>query len=142
MPLRIGSKSSTDGGRAATRVTYSHVYSQRVDMRRDGAGRAGTTKADNVREHSKTRGSASADNLEFRIDERTEPTSLIVAGSSEAVTAQLLEFMDFGFTGFNFIPAGPDPATQMKRLARDVVPVLRAAWSRKRLGMAVGKTVS
>ncbi len=32
---------------------YSHVYSHRVGTSRDEAGRAGTTKSDNARKHSK-----------------------------------------------------------------------------------------
>jgi len=40
---------------------YSHVYSQRVDMSRDEAGRAGTMNSDNVREQSKLQGSRRPD---------------------------------------------------------------------------------
>ena len=42
-------------------VLYSHAYSQRVEMSRDEAGRAGTTNPVNVREHAEMRGSAKAD---------------------------------------------------------------------------------
>jgi hypothetical protein len=35
--------------------------------------------------------------------------------------------VELGFTALNFIPTGPDPAEQAERLAREVVPAVRAA---------------
>jgi alkanesulfonate monooxygenase SsuD/methylene tetrahydromethanopterin reductase-like flavin-dependent oxidoreductase (luciferase family) len=65
-------------------------------------------------------------NLEVRVDERAEPQPFVVSGSPEAVADQLLSFVDLGFTAFNFIPAGPDGDAQEERLAREVVPLVRA----------------
>ncbi|WP_084962627.1 LLM class flavin-dependent oxidoreductase [Thermoactinospora rubra] len=50
----------------------------------------------------------------------------MVSGPAGAVTDALLGFTGLGFTGFNFMISGPDAAEQTERLAREVLPVLRA----------------
>ena len=65
-------------------------------------------------------------NLEVRVDERAERHPFVVSGSPTAVADQLLGFVRLGFTAFNFIPFGPDPDEQGERLARDVIPAVRA----------------
>jgi len=50
-----------DQGATVAPGLYSHVYSHRVGMSRDEAGRAGTMNSDNVREHSKSLGFSKAD---------------------------------------------------------------------------------
>lgn len=66
-------------------------------------------------------------NLEVRVDDRPDGRESVVAGPAEAVVERLLGFVSLGFAGFNFIPFGPSKGEQAERLARDVVPALRAA---------------
>jgi probable F420-dependent oxidoreductase len=66
-------------------------------------------------------------NLEIRVDERAGLDPSVVVGPRGAVVEQLIEFVKLGFTGFNFIPAGPDPKEQVERLGTEVIPAVRAA---------------
>ena len=66
-------------------------------------------------------------NLGIRIDERAARQRSAVCGPPDAVTDQLIGFVKLGFTAFNFQPAGPDRSEQMERLAREVMPAVRAA---------------
>jgi alkanesulfonate monooxygenase SsuD/methylene tetrahydromethanopterin reductase-like flavin-dependent oxidoreductase (luciferase family) len=66
-------------------------------------------------------------NLAVRVDEHAEPRPDTVTGPPGGVVEQLLGFLDLGFTALNFIPVGPDPASQAERLAQEVLPALRAA---------------
>jgi alkanesulfonate monooxygenase SsuD/methylene tetrahydromethanopterin reductase-like flavin-dependent oxidoreductase (luciferase family) len=66
-------------------------------------------------------------NLGIRVDEKAAPADGAVIGSPDAVSEQLIGFTRLGFTAFNFQPAGPDRAEQIERLAKEVVPVVRAA---------------
>lgn len=66
-------------------------------------------------------------NLAVHVDEHAEPRPDTVIGPPDAVAEQLLGFLKLGFTALNFIPVGPDPAVQAERLAREVLPALRAA---------------
>jgi hypothetical protein len=66
-------------------------------------------------------------NLQIRVGEHRDLAPSVVSGSAEAVVSRLLEFVELGFTAFNFMPAGPDHDEQVERLARDVVPALRGA---------------
>ena len=50
-----------------------------------------------------------------------------VAGSTEQIADQLIEFAGLGFTGFNFQPIGPDREAQIERIAGDVIPVVQEA---------------
>jgi hypothetical protein len=42
------------------------------------------------------------------------------------VAERLLDVVQLGFTAMNFIPAGPGKAEQRERLAREVIPAVRA----------------
>jgi probable F420-dependent oxidoreductase len=65
-------------------------------------------------------------NFSYRIDERADPEPSVVAGAPEAVIERLRSFAELGFTAMNFIPVGPGQAEQIERLAREVLPALRA----------------
>ena len=47
-------------------------------------------------------------------------------GPPNKIVDSARHFAGLGFTAFNFIPAGEDPAGQVQRLAADVLPALRA----------------
>jgi probable F420-dependent oxidoreductase len=66
-------------------------------------------------------------NLSIRIDEHADPEPSVVAGAPDAVTERLRSFAELGFTAMNFIPVGPGQQEQIERLAREVLPALRAA---------------
>lgn len=68
-------------------------------------------------------------NVAVRVDEHAAPQPSTVVGGAEAVAEQLIGFTRLGFSGFNFQPAGPDPDEQAERLAREVIPLVRAALS-------------
>ena len=65
-------------------------------------------------------------NLGIRIGERAARATATVSGTPDAVTDQLIAFVKLGFTAFNFQPIGPDRSEQIERLAREVVPAVRA----------------
>jgi alkanesulfonate monooxygenase SsuD/methylene tetrahydromethanopterin reductase-like flavin-dependent oxidoreductase (luciferase family) len=65
-------------------------------------------------------------NVQIRIDERPDPSPLIVSGAADVVIERLLTFIDLGFSAFNFTPFGADRDEQVARLAEEVIPVLRA----------------
>jgi alkanesulfonate monooxygenase SsuD/methylene tetrahydromethanopterin reductase-like flavin-dependent oxidoreductase (luciferase family) len=50
----------------------------------------------------------------------------VVAGAPEAVIERLRSFVALGFTAMNFVLVGPGQDEQMERLARQVLPALRA----------------
>jgi probable F420-dependent oxidoreductase len=64
-------------------------------------------------------------NLEFTLDAGAEARPSLVSGSAEQVAERLGGFLALGFTGLNFLPAGPDPAADVERLAEEVLPALR-----------------
>jgi probable F420-dependent oxidoreductase len=66
-------------------------------------------------------------NLEVRVDEHAGSRPSVVSGPPDAVTERLLGLLELGFTALNLIPAGPGKDDQTERLARDVLPALRAA---------------
>ncbi|MGH2572785.1 MAG: LLM class flavin-dependent oxidoreductase [Actinomycetota bacterium] len=66
-------------------------------------------------------------NVDIRVDERgVEPPS-VVSGAAERVAERLRGFLSLGFTAINFCPVGPDQEEQAERLAREVIPAVRAA---------------
>jgi alkanesulfonate monooxygenase SsuD/methylene tetrahydromethanopterin reductase-like flavin-dependent oxidoreductase (luciferase family) len=65
-------------------------------------------------------------NLAVQVDEHAKPHPDRVTGSPEMVAEQLLGLLELGFTALNFLPTGPDPAEQAQRLAREVLPAVRA----------------
>ena len=66
-------------------------------------------------------------NVGVRVDERAEAGTAVVAGSSDAVAERLLGFRELGFDALSLIPVGPGEQEQAERLAREVLPALRAA---------------
>jgi alkanesulfonate monooxygenase SsuD/methylene tetrahydromethanopterin reductase-like flavin-dependent oxidoreductase (luciferase family) len=66
-------------------------------------------------------------NLGIRVDDQPDERQDVVSGPPEAVVERLLGFVSLGFTGFNLIPFGPAQDEQVERLAREVLPALRAA---------------
>jgi alkanesulfonate monooxygenase SsuD/methylene tetrahydromethanopterin reductase-like flavin-dependent oxidoreductase (luciferase family) len=66
-------------------------------------------------------------NLGVRVDERAEARPSVVAGVPDAVTDRLLGLLELGFGALSLIPTGPGAPEQAERLAREVVPALRAA---------------
>ncbi len=66
-------------------------------------------------------------NLEVRVDERGDTRPAVVSGPPAAVAERLLGFVELGFAALNLVPAGPGTGEQVERLAREVVPVVRAA---------------
>lgn len=66
-------------------------------------------------------------NMQVRVDGRTGAQPSVVSGAPEIVTEWLLGFVGMGFTALNLIVVGPDEAEQVERLARDVIPPVRAA---------------
>jgi alkanesulfonate monooxygenase SsuD/methylene tetrahydromethanopterin reductase-like flavin-dependent oxidoreductase (luciferase family) len=66
-------------------------------------------------------------NVGVRVDERAGAGPSAVVGAPDAVTERLLGFLRLGFTALNLIPVGPGEPEQVERLAREVVPALRAA---------------
>jgi alkanesulfonate monooxygenase SsuD/methylene tetrahydromethanopterin reductase-like flavin-dependent oxidoreductase (luciferase family) len=65
-------------------------------------------------------------NLEVLIDTAGNPQPSVISGGPEEVAEQLGDLVGIGFTAMNFITVGPDVAQQQERLAREVIPVLRA----------------
>lgn len=66
-------------------------------------------------------------NLEIRVDPAGHPRPTVVSGRGDRVTQLLLDLVNLGFTGFNFIPVGPDEGEQRALLATEVIPSLRGA---------------
>lgn len=66
-------------------------------------------------------------NMEICLDDRPDPNRYVVSGPPQQVIERLLGFVDLGFTAMNFITVGPDPQEQRERLAREVLPEVRAA---------------
>jgi alkanesulfonate monooxygenase SsuD/methylene tetrahydromethanopterin reductase-like flavin-dependent oxidoreductase (luciferase family) len=65
-------------------------------------------------------------NVSIRIDPDAGPQPDVVTGSAQQVVSQLRDFLSLGFTGFNFIVSGPDRIANMRRIAEEVLPVLRS----------------
>lgn len=66
-------------------------------------------------------------NVVVRIDDRAEPDDALVSGSAAAVAERLRGFLGLGFTALNLMPQGPAEDEQVERLAREVLPEIRAA---------------
>ena len=64
-------------------------------------------------------------NLTIRVDGDRTDAAADVAGPVDAVTKQLADLADLGFTTLSLVPVGPDPADQAEALATEVVPRLR-----------------
>ena len=66
-------------------------------------------------------------NVEARVDEGAASRTNGLTGAPDVVVERILGFVDKGFTAFNFMPIGPRPEDQAERLAREVIPAVRAA---------------
>jgi alkanesulfonate monooxygenase SsuD/methylene tetrahydromethanopterin reductase-like flavin-dependent oxidoreductase (luciferase family) len=64
-------------------------------------------------------------NMEIRMGRPANASSEVMTGSPDQVVERLLEFVQLGFTGFNFIPALPASDGQLERLASEVIPAMR-----------------
>ncbi len=65
--------------------------------------------------------------MQIQVDEHAATGPSVVAGPAGAVAEELLGFVKLGFTAFSFTPAGPGADEQAERLAREVIPPVRAA---------------
>ncbi len=65
-------------------------------------------------------------NVVVRVDERADPRPSTVSGSPAAVVERLRGFLGIGFTALNFMPDGRGNDEQAERLAKEVMPALRA----------------
>jgi hypothetical protein len=66
-------------------------------------------------------------NLEIAISGHCDPDPDVITGSPEQLTQQLVDLAGLGFNGFNLIPAGHDTQEQLRRIASEVLPAVRAA---------------
>jgi hypothetical protein len=65
-------------------------------------------------------------NLEVQVDEHPDADPSVLAGPPAVVAECLTGFVRAGFTAFNFNPAGRPHDEQNERLAREVLPTVRA----------------
>ena len=65
-------------------------------------------------------------NFEVRVGEH-DPRPHVVSGSPAEIAQRLTSFVALGFHAMNFQPIGPAPEEQAERLAREVIPEVRAA---------------
>ncbi|HEY2763766.1 MAG TPA: LLM class flavin-dependent oxidoreductase [Pseudonocardiaceae bacterium] len=64
-------------------------------------------------------------NVGIRVDEHAAASPSLLSGRPTELAERLAGFAALGFTGFNFQPADPDRHTQARRLAEEVIPLLR-----------------
>jgi alkanesulfonate monooxygenase SsuD/methylene tetrahydromethanopterin reductase-like flavin-dependent oxidoreductase (luciferase family) len=69
--------------------------------------------------------------LQVQVGDDATADPAVVAGPPGAVTERLLAFAGIGFTAFSFAPIGPGAQEQAERLAREVIPTLRDALTRR-----------
>jgi alkanesulfonate monooxygenase SsuD/methylene tetrahydromethanopterin reductase-like flavin-dependent oxidoreductase (luciferase family) len=65
-------------------------------------------------------------NVNIRVGPPAERRPDTVAGSASQVVDQLRDLLGLGFSGFNFLVSGPDRTANMRRIADEVLPVLRS----------------
>ena len=65
--------------------------------------------------------------MQIRVDERAKARPSLVVGAPGAVADELTSFVKMGFTAFSFAPDGAGADEQAERLAREVIPAVRAA---------------
>jgi probable F420-dependent oxidoreductase len=66
-------------------------------------------------------------NIDVRVDEGAEEPPSVVSGPAEVVAERLSGFLELGFTAMNLFLVGPAQEEQARRIARDVLPAIRAA---------------
>jgi hypothetical protein len=64
--------------------------------------------------------------LQVRLDQHSGPAPGVIAGPPAAVAQQLISFVGLGFTAMSIALIGEDLPAQAERLAREVIPVVRA----------------
>lgn len=64
--------------------------------------------------------------MQVRVDEQARTSDSVVSGPPAAVAEQLAKFASLGFTALSLTPTGPEPAKQAERLAREVIPAVKA----------------
>jgi alkanesulfonate monooxygenase SsuD/methylene tetrahydromethanopterin reductase-like flavin-dependent oxidoreductase (luciferase family) len=69
--------------------------------------------------------------LQVQVDGDAAADPSVVAGPPGVITERLLAFAGIGFTAFSFAPTGPGAREQAERLAREVIPALRDALTRR-----------
>lgn len=67
-------------------------------------------------------------NIDFRIDEGVATEPGVVTGSPEQIAEKLISFVALDFNAMNFSPSGDAPEEQVERLAREVLPTVRASY--------------
>jgi probable F420-dependent oxidoreductase len=65
-------------------------------------------------------------NIDVRVEEQADPRPGVVSGSPAVVAEQLLGFVRIGFGAMNFLLDGRRWHEQAERLAREVIPLVRA----------------
>ena len=65
--------------------------------------------------------------MQAQVGEHATGEPSLVAGPPAAITEQLLAFARIGFTSFSFTLTGPGLPEQAEKLAREVIPAVRAA---------------
>ncbi len=65
-------------------------------------------------------------NVEVALDGYADPDPDVITGSPEQIAAQLAHFVAIGFAGFNLMPAGREIGEQLRRIAAEVLPAVRA----------------
>jgi alkanesulfonate monooxygenase SsuD/methylene tetrahydromethanopterin reductase-like flavin-dependent oxidoreductase (luciferase family) len=66
--------------------------------------------------------------IEVRVGDGDAPRPGVISGPAGPVADQLISFARRGFTALSLSPAGPDAGEQAERLAREVLPAVRAAF--------------
>jgi alkanesulfonate monooxygenase SsuD/methylene tetrahydromethanopterin reductase-like flavin-dependent oxidoreductase (luciferase family) len=66
-------------------------------------------------------------NVEAHIGDHEGDGPDVVSGSPTHVAETVRGFVRAGFTGFNFVPSGPNPREQRELLAREVIPAVASA---------------
>lgn len=64
--------------------------------------------------------------VQIRVDERAGTSASMVSGPPAAVAEELIGFVKLGFTALSLTPDGPGHGEQAERLAREVIPAVRA----------------
>jgi alkanesulfonate monooxygenase SsuD/methylene tetrahydromethanopterin reductase-like flavin-dependent oxidoreductase (luciferase family) len=68
-------------------------------------------------------------NIDFRIDEAAGQQPGVLIGPAGQIAQQLISFINLGFSAMNFSPFGDAPEEQVERLAREVLPAVRASYA-------------
>jgi probable F420-dependent oxidoreductase len=65
-------------------------------------------------------------NIDVTVAGGVDASPSVLAGTTDLLAERLIEFTRLGFSAFNFFVVGPGPDEQAERLAREVVPAVRA----------------